>query len=65
MGFQEIPEDTAAAGWVGVEAAGAAPKGQGKNAEGVWDSGGGFDSGACSSASSGYFSWFPVTSPSC
>ena len=28
--FQEIPEDTGVAGRVGVEASGAAPKGQGK-----------------------------------
>ena len=30
MRFQEIPEDTSVAGRVGVEASGAAPKGQGK-----------------------------------
>ena len=30
VGFQEVPEDTCRAGGVGVEAAGAAPKGQGK-----------------------------------
>ena len=30
MRFQEIPQDTCVAGRVGVEASGAAPKGQGK-----------------------------------
>ena len=60
---QEIPEDTCGAGRVGLEVSGAAPKGQGKTQRDFdfgslgtrgRDSGGGFDSGAYSPASSGY-----------